>query len=92
MCCELFAALVMLNCNNILSRKLVEYLVIFLQLDMVNVPDLRELGLVVSVLDGLPGHCGRGRVGVTTLVRSGHTLCYQHVVQSHELWVWRILE
>ena len=58
---------------------------------MVDVPDLRQLGLVVSVLDGLPDG-GRGRVGVTTLIRPSHALCYQHVVQPHELGVWRILE
>ena len=67
-------------------------LVIFLQLLMVDVPDLREFGLVVGVLDGLSGHWGRGRGGVTALVRPSHALRYQHVIQPHQLRVRGVLE
>lgn len=73
-------------------------LFILLQLLVVDLSYLSQLGAVVGVLYGVVrlsaccrrtgcSCCGRS----TSLLRPRYTLSDQHVVQSHELRVWRLL-
>lgn len=74
------------------------HLFILLQLCVVNLSDLSQLGPVVGVFcrvvgtDAASGGCG-GRCSCrpAAFLRSGHTLRQQHVVQSHQLRIWRLL-
>lgn len=73
------------------------YLLVFLQLCVVDLSDLGEFGSVVRMFDGVVcgstrGHCRScSSCGSAAFLRPGHALCQQHVVQAHELGVWRIL-
>ncbi len=74
------------------------YLVVFFHLCVVNVPNLAQLAFIVRVLQWAvrwhPARAGRGRDrggGSAPLLWTGHTFGQQHVVQSHKLWVWKVL-
>ena len=67
---------------------------------MVDLADLGQLGAVVGVLDGRVGHGaalrGGGRrvgggAGAAAFLGAGHALGDQHVVQTHQLRVGRLL-
>jgi len=75
------------------------YLFVFLILGMIHLADLCQLRPVVGVLNGilrrvvLPGRhrLWRGRDGTATVLRTSHALRYQHVVQSEQLRVSRVI-
>lgn len=73
------------------------YLLIFLQLCVVDLSDLSEFSSVVGMFDGVVcgstrGHCrGCSSCRSAAFLWPGHALCQQHIVQAHELGVWRIL-
>ena len=63
---------------------------------VVNGPNLRQLCSVVGMFDGrlLIGYCSggiEGSVSSSTLFWASNSLCYQHVVQPHQLGVRGIL-
>uniref|UniRef100_A0A6B0V6Z8 Uncharacterized protein n=1 Tax=Ixodes ricinus TaxID=34613 RepID=A0A6B0V6Z8_IXORI len=79
-------------------RELVARLLVLLQLLVVDLPDLCELGPVVGVLDGVLGLAPGGRrrrvgrrPGAAALLGTRHTLGDQHVVQPHQLRVRGLL-
>jgi len=76
----------------------ISYLFVFLQLRVEDLPYLGQLGSVVRVLDaavvgralGRRSNRRRRRRG-RALLRAGHALRQQHVVQPHDLGVWRVV-
>lgn len=73
-------------------------LFILLQFCVVNLSDLRQLGPVVRMFRRVVGtdstggrRCGRRSCRPAAFLWPGHTLCKQHVVQSHQLWIRRLL-
>lgn len=77
--------------------RLAIYLLIFLQLCVVDLSDLSEFGPVVRMFDGVVCSPTRGHrrgcssCGSAAFLWPGHALCQQHIVQAHELGVRRIL-
>ncbi len=71
-------------------------LLVLLQLRVVDPSDLAEFGSVVRVLDGvISSHshcccCRSNRRCPAPFLRSGHALCQQHVIQTHELRIRRV--
>lgn len=74
------------------------HLFVLLQLGVVDLSDLGQLGSVVRVLRWVvcPGSsggrcCSRCRCRTSSFLWTWYALCQQHIVQPHELWIWGLL-
>lgn len=85
-------------------RELVARLLVLLELLVVDLPDLRQFRAVIRVLDRvvrieahrqvnvLRRRRGTGRrIRSAALLRPGDALGDQHVVETHQLWIWGLL-